>query len=75
MAKKAYADIDRFKKVEAAVRAAAQAHRAAVAEIDTALAGKRSDADRALLKAAKADCERLYAETRGILHRLFEALT
>lgn len=68
---KLYADIPKFKKVEAALREAVAGFRPALAEIERALAGRRSSEEEALLKSIRDQTIKAQDHAKQVLHRLY----
>lgn len=67
-------NVPKFKRIEAKIREAANAQREAIAEIDDALAVKRSDNERQILAGIRrriADC---HANMRQVHHDFFVAV-
>lgn len=73
MARRVYADIPRFKKAEAAVRAVGLAGRAAREEIDRALAGKCNATEQAALEQVLKDLDAIHGQAQTALHHLYDA--
>jgi hypothetical protein len=68
---KAMSAIEKFKKVEAAMRDIALAARKAIEQIDTATTDKRTQQENAALQAAREDCLRLQNAAREAIGDFF----
>jgi hypothetical protein len=66
--------IEKFKKVEAALREIALATRKAVEQIDVATTDKRTAPEREALVAARNDCLRLQDEARAVVGDFFDRI-
>ena len=71
MTKRVYAEIPKFKRVEATLREAVNGFRPALMEIDRALAGRRTAAEEALLKSVRHQTEQAQKQASQVLHRLY----
>lgn len=71
MGKRVYSSISKFKKVEAALRSAANSFRPALAALDEALTGPRSPDEKALLRSIRDQTARVHDETKKVIHRLY----
>jgi len=72
MARRIYSAIEKFKRVEVALRSATNGFRAALAEIDRALAGPRTAEELALLRSIRDQTARLQDESRIVIGRLYQ---
>ncbi|MDQ7014131.1 MAG: hypothetical protein Q9O74_09580 [Planctomycetota bacterium] len=66
-----FSEISKFKRVEASLRESVNSLAGTLSEIDTALAGPRTEEERALLCAARDQIEVLRANGQTVLHRLW----
>jgi len=72
MARRVYSAIEKFKRVEVALRSATNGFRTALAEIDRALGGPRTAEELALLRSIRDQTGRLQDDSRALLGRLYQ---
>ncbi len=72
MARRVYSAIPKFNRVEAALREATNGFRTTLGEIDAALAGPRSETEKALLRSIRDQTARVHQDARTVLGRLYD---
>lgn len=68
---KIYAEIPKFKRIEASLRATTVSYRKVMDEIDKASSGQRTDEERKLLQKIRQECLELQQKTRDLITNLY----